>query len=620
MQRNFLMRHAREVIGIVALVALAGVLAISAWVQFGPKLSLDAQPDTRPSLILLDAQGQPFARRGAYREAPVDAAQLPPLVVAAFLAIEDRRFNEHGGLDLRGIVRAAAANFLTGEAGQGGSTITQQLAKIAFVGNDRSFGRKLREAIVALRLEHQYTKTQILSAYLNRAYFGDGTYGLGAAAMHYFGRAPQDLDLAQAAMLAGVVNAPSRLAPSRHLADAQARAELVLAAMAETGQLTRQEADRVVAAEPRATLPFLSGGYFADWVASQALAGATTGYGHRVVKTTLDSSLQRSAEAVVSKAIGQARNLGKDGQVALVAMRTDGSVVAMVGGRDYRTSQFNRAVQAERQPGSAFKLFVYLAALRNGADSETLVSDRPLTVAGWTPKNYSNRYAGPIPLTRAFAQSSNVAAVRLSEQVGREAVIQAAHDLGLRANIKPLPSIALGTSPTTLLELTGAYASVAAGSYPVRPIGMPADDAFQARTEMGYEERAALLGMLNAVVEDGTGTAARLPLPAFGKTGTTQDHRDAWFVGFSEDLVVGVWVGNDNEAPMKTVTGGGIPAKIWHDFMTVALSDQIVAAEARKAQAELRDTWPEEGAPWQDREPEWWDLRRVLPPWEIWSL
>ncbi|TFI58250.1 PBP1A family penicillin-binding protein [Sphingomonas parva] len=611
-------RAVRRWLGGTTGLAAALLLSAYAWIAFSPVLELDDPAVARPSLVLLTAQGEPFARRGDYREAPVAAGSLPARVTAPFVAIEDRRFYVHGGIDLRGTARAALANVRAGGVEQGGSTITQQLAKMAFVGSDRSFARKLKEATIALRLERHYSKDEILAAYLNRAYFGDGVYGIGAAARHYFGKDAAALELGEAAMLAGIVNAPSRLAPTLHLEAAQRRTRTVLAAMASAGMLAPGEAASVPLAQPLPALAPVSGaGWFADWVEPQVRGSLGAGTGRVDVPTTLDGRLQRQAEAAVAAVLKAGKSETR--QAALIAMRPDGSVAAMVGGRDYGRSQFNRAVQAERQPGSAFKLFVYLAALRAGAEPEMLVEDRPLKVAGWSPKNFSNRYHGPITLTRAFADSSNVAAVRLSEQVGRDAVIQAAHDLGLRGEMKAVPSLALGASTTTLIDLTSAYAGVASGVYPIVPHGLAsAPDGFAAsmapaRAALSYHERAALLQLLSAAVETGTGKAARLPIPAFGKTGTTQNSRDAWFIGFAGDLIVGVWVGNDDETPMKGVTGGGAPARIWRAFMTEALGQEIAAEAARQAEEAARaareaqeeeERWREER---EERAPGWLD-------------
>lgn len=546
-----------------------------------------SRPDHRPALVLLTSDGEPFARRGAYREEPVSVASLPRHVVLPVLAAEDRRFYRHGGIDLEGVLRAAVANAQAGEVVQGGSTITQQLAKLTAVGDKRTFGRKLREAFVALRLEQALTKDEILARYLSEVYYGDGVYGLNAAARHYFDKEPQDLTLAEAALLAGVINKPSRLAPTRNLAGARARAKVVLGAMVDAGWLTPAEAAAAKPARLRPGRKTLGrGAWFADWVAPSMIAALQPGLGETSARTSLDGDLQAHAERVVARALAGAGARQGATQAALVAMRPDGRVVAMVGGRDYRASQFNRAVQAKRQPGSIFKLFVYLAAAREGAVPWSMVEDAPLEVDGWSPRNADGRHHGWMSLERAFATSNNVAAVKLTEAVGRRDVIRAARDLGLTGDLPARPSLALGAGEATLLELTAAYAGVAAGAYPVIPTAVAEAEGSGGRPMDAYRERGPMLDLLNAAAEGGTGRSAALPIPVFAKTGTTQNNRDAWFVGFAGDLVVGVWVGNDDGAPMKGVGGGGIPADIWRAFMQTAVRDEIAAALAARAAEE----------------------------------
>lgn len=558
-------------------VAFVGLIG---WLAWTAPLSRALEPLPNPALVFLDANGQPFARRGAFKEEPVDVTKLPPHVVDAVLSIEDRRFYDHFGIDVRGIARAAFANLQAGDVVQGGSSITQQLAKTSFLTLERSYTRKIQEVIIALWLEAWLTKDEILSRYLSSVYFGEGSYGLRAAARTYFDRDPEDLTLAEAAMLAGVIKAPSRLAPSRHMERARERAKVVLAAMVDNGKLS---AARAAAVRParyrpgRVQLP--SGSYFSDWVlphARSALDRAT--YGEVQVRTTLDARLQREAERVVQRALDGNRWLHAT-QAALVAMRPDGRVVAMVGGRDYETNQFNRATQAERQPGSAFKLFVYLAALRAGMTPDSTVEDRQIEpIDGWSPKNDEGKYRGIVNLRTAFAASSNVAAVRLAQQVGVPAVIKVARDLGVKSHMHPHPSLALGTSTMPLIELTSAYAAVAAGRYPVVPTGLAdRQPGWRERIERTlaplrrWPEREPMLQLLRSAVRNGTGDTANLSIPTYGKTGTTQNHRDALFVGFAGDLVVGVWVGNDDNSPMNGVTGRGLPAEIWRRFMQAAL-------------------------------------------------
>ncbi|MBI1682424.1 PBP1A family penicillin-binding protein [Caulobacter hibisci] len=563
---------------------LVVLLAAFVWVGVSLPLSRSLEPLPSPAVVLLDAQGKPFARRGAYKEAPVVVADLPAYVPDAFIAIEDRRFRHHFGLDLWGMGRAAAVNIKAGEAREGASTITQQLAKNAFLSNERTLRRKAQEAVIAIWLELRLSKDEILARYLSSIYFGDGVYGLGAASRHYFGRPPETLTLGQAAILAGMVNAPSRLDPVDNPKAAAARANLVLADMVETKAITPQQAAAAHGARARAVRASLPvGGYFADWVSPQiADAFETARYGEVKVPTTLDGRLQRRAEQAVNRALAKSGGRLKAGQAALVAMRPDGKVVAMVGGRSYAASQFNRAVQAKRQPGSAFKLFVYLAALRDGARTDMRVVGDPITIGGWTPKNYEGGAGTDLTLRDAFAQSNNVIAARIWQTAGGEAVVQAARDLGITSPLKATDaSLSLGTAETTLLELTSAYAAVASGHTPVAPYGRPrpAGQAPPPSQALDPAQRAALYELLGAVVEEGTGRAARTGQLTYGKTGTTQDHRDALFVGFTGDLVVGVWVGNDDHSPMNGVTGGGLPAQIWRDFVGSGLKAGLIARD-----------------------------------------
>ena len=580
---------------IVLLVLAVGWLAVTA------PLSKSLQPPTAPSITLTAADGAPIARRGAIVGARVDASKLPPHVTQAFIAIEDRRFYDHWGVDPRGIARALLHNATSDERSQGASTITQQLAKNAFLDADRTVGRKLREVLIAFWLEARLSKNEILSRYLSNVYFGDNVYGLTAAAKHYFGRTPDRLNVGQAAMLAGLVKAPSRLAPTGNLEGARRRQAVVVGAMEEAGFLTHAQAadvqpQRVLPARPEA-LP--SGTYFADWVLPEArdsVGEAATGdvRGEQTVATTLDRRLQRLAEGVV-------RHAGlRDAQVALVAMRPDGRVVAMVGGKDYGKSTFNRATQARRQPGSAFKLFVYLAALRSGMTPNSMVDDKPIDIAGWKPHNDDGRYLGPITLQRAFARSCNVCAARLTQQLGVKAVIKAARDLGISTPIPNEATISLGTSTVSLLELTAAYAAIADGRYPVRPHGVTEgkekgwlDMVTGRQSSIPGGVETGMRALLDSSLNRGTGVEAALTVPAWGKTGTTQDGRDALFVGWAKDLVVGVWVGNDNNTPNPGLHGGGVPARLWSGFMAQALGVQTrhnAQAAAAAAAATADDT------------------------------
>ena len=544
-------------------------IALVAWLAVTAPLSKSLEPIAAPQVTLLASDGTPIARSGAMVDEPVEVSELPPHVVQAFLAIEDRRFYSHWGVDPRGIARAA----WTGVGG--GSTITQQLAKFTFLTPEQSLTRKAREALIALWMESWLTKDEILGRYLSNAYFGDNQYGLRAASLHYFYRKPENLRPEQAAMLAGLLQAPSRYNPAKHYDRAVKRFDTVKIAMVDAGYLTVEEARALpnpkLDVRTKNDLP--TGTYFADWALPIARKGMEASYAKQVITTTLDSRLQALASRVTSRAA-----LG-DAQVALVAMRPNGEVVAMVGGKDYASSPFNRATQAKRQPGSTFKLFVYLAALEAGWSPEDTIPNTPIETGSYRPKNSRENYSDEITLEQALATSSNVAAVRLFNEVGSENVIRTARSLGVTSSLpEGDPSLALGTSSMTLLELTAAYAGVAANEFPVRPHAFEQEEEswFEWLTtqedSMSYGAHEDLEQMLRTAINRGTGRAATLPIANYGKTGTTQNYRDALFVGYAGDLVVGIWVGNDDNSPLNKVTGGGLPARIWKDFMRGALS------------------------------------------------
>ncbi|WP_308517551.1 transglycosylase domain-containing protein [Sphingomonas flavescens] len=560
----------------IVLYTVAVIMVVTLiWLVITAPLSRALEPLADPAMLMVSDDGHPIALRGAIKEAPVDVTKLNPLTPAAFVSIEDRRFYRHWGIDPRGIGRAFVTNLRGGGVRQGGSTITQQLAKTSFLSGDRTIKRKAQEVIIAFWLEAWLTKQEILSRYLSSVYFGDGVYGLRAASHHYFNRDPERLTLAQSAMLAGMVQAPSRLAPTQHLAAAQKRSRLVLGAMADTGAISAPRAESTVMARPvaqEAKLP--AGTYFADWVAPSAAQAFESDFGEVKVRTTLDRDLQRLAVRAITRA-----PLG-DAQAALVAMRPDGRVVAMVGGKNYAASPFNRVTQARRQPGSAFKLFVYLAAMRAGWTPDSLIDDAPITIGGWTPVNSDRVYRGKITLREAFARSSNAATVRLSEAVGRNNVIRAARDLGITTPLPDRPSLPLGTAGVSLLELTSAYAAVASGRYPIVPQGLPDEQPVEGlkaffRSDGSLSRNrdwSPMLDLLYAAANNGTGRRAALAVPTFGKTGTTQENRDAVFIGFAGNLVVGVWVGRDDNKSLGKISGGTVPADIWRSFMTSALA------------------------------------------------
>ncbi|MEM1133779.1 MAG: transglycosylase domain-containing protein [Pseudomonadota bacterium] len=581
-------------------------LAIIVWLAITAPLSKSLEPIAAPEITLTTSDGAPIARNGAIVRDPVVADDLPDYVKQAFLAIEDRRFYDHWGVDPRGVGRAIWSNVAGSGLTQGGSTITQQLAKISFLTPERSLSRKAREALIAFWMEAWLTKDEILERYLSNAYFGDNVYGLRAASLHYFYRQPENLKPEQALMLAGLVQAPSRYAPTRNWDAATKRDKLVRKAMVAAGFMTQAEVDALPVPvldvrNKRKAVPV--GTHFADWAMPQARELTETSYATLELETTLDSWLQRIAERAVQ------RGVTGDTQVALVAMRPNGEVVAMVGGRDYTTSQFNRAVQAERQSGSAFKLFVWLAALRSGMRPDTVVDDSPIESGTYRPKNAGEKYIGRTTLEEAFVKSSNVVAVRLYNRLGSEAVSREARNLGVTANfIDGDPSQALGTASTSLIEMTAAYAALAGNAYPVTPTAFAEgeqgwfDWLFSGPESFDRQMRDDMQQMLRAAVNRGTGRAAQLAIPNYGKTGTSQDNRDALFIGYAGEganrLVVGVWVGNDDNSPLAGIQGGGLPARIWKRFMAQALKG---SAPAGKRRTPAKKATPSKETPTQPR-------------------
>jgi len=559
---------------------------------------------TPSALIVEAADGQVFASRGVFKGDKLSAQDIPANLSRAIIAIEDRHFYEHRGFYLPSILRAMVRNMRSGSAREGGSTITQQLARMTYLSPERTIKCKVQEAILALWMERKLGKEEILSRYLNTAYFGAGVYGVDAAAKRYFGKTAKELSLSEAAMLAGLVRAPSALAPTRHLEEARQRAALVLKAMVETGAISREQAEaarrqpvslRVPPDNPPGANYFVDvlGGDVKHLVGSAASADLT-------VRSTLDLDLQGIAEGVIArrlKAEGRAKRVG---QAALVAMAPDGAILAMVGGRDYNESQFNRAVQAKRQPGSLFKVFVYLAAFQKGLDPQTTAVDRPVQIGNWEPENYGRRFRGQMTLRSAFAHSINSVAVQVADAVGIPPVIDTARKLGVQSELPAVPSLALGAGEVTLLEMTRAFAAIAADAESVEPYAIGAvrngDRALFTRQKSQLQPasnpaaRAAIHDLLASVVREGTGRAARINGPVEGKTGTSQNHKDAWFIGFTNDIVVGVWVGNDDNTPTRGVTGGDLPARIWNEFVTQSAAARAKAVRAQPQIAALSAT------------------------------
>jgi len=581
-RKTSLLRRALSWIGaslVWVAVALFFVLAYYAYDL--PDVSRLGVVEREPAVTVLAADGTTLATYGEVYAGPVPAAEIPRALKDAVVAIEDRRFYWHFGIDPIGLVRAAYVNVRAGRIVQGGSTITQQLAKNAFLTSTRSIKRKAQELLLAFWLEARFSKDEILTLYLNRVYLGGGARGVEAAARRYFGKSARQLGLAEAAMIAGLLKAPSRYAPTANLEASQARARVVLGAMQDAGSINEADLAWAASNPARPVRRAASQGdrYFADWILDQVAGFIGPTDRDLAIHTTFDPKAQQAA----MRAVGD--NLARDGarqgveQAALIAMRADGAILAMVGGRDYGASQYNRAVQAERQPGSAFKLFVYLAGLERGLLPETSMVDQPLSIGGWQPRNFAPGFAGPMTLREAVAKSVNTIAVQVSERVGRARVVAMARRLGIASDIRAHPSVALGASEVNLTDLTRAYAVVANGgqgvlAYGIREIRDDRGAVLYRRSGGGLgqllhpEHAQAMTDMLTTVLEPGgTGQTAKLDRPAAGKTGTSQDFRDAWFVGFAGDVVCGVWTGNDDASPMRQVTGGGLPARIWRDFM-----------------------------------------------------
>lgn len=532
-------------------------------------------------LIMLASDGQPFAKRGDCVADAVKLRELPPHLIDAVIAMEDRRFYTHWGVDPLGIMRAALRNYEAGTIRQGGSTITQQLVKMSYLTSVKTFDRKAKEALLSLWLEIRLGKNQILERYLSSAYFGEGCYGVRAAAEHFFDKPIGELSISESAFLVALLSSPTQLA--NNFDEARSRSKLVRQAMVEDGRLDEQRLATITPVVLSTKARKEHGGYYADWLAREVRKNLAEPRSRQPVPvyTTFDPGLQQMAESAIRDVLAKRAIRSRASQAALVAMRTDGRVVAMVGGMDRSLSQFNRAVQAKRQPGSAFKTFVYLAVLRAGGYGDMLIEDEPISIDGWEPTNYTDKYRGTLSLTQAFASSINTIAAKIGDAVGPEAVIRAARDLGITSPLTATPSIALGSYEVNLLEITSAYASVAAGVYPVKPWGVkalgaqPANAGEPPRDAGIWKLRHAdeMRDLLKAVVRRGTGKAARLPVTSYGKTGTSQEYRDAWFIGFAGNLVVGVWVGNDDNSPMRRITGGNLPAQIWAKFMRSAIKE-----------------------------------------------
>lgn len=558
-------------------ILLAGVLVFYAYDL--PDVDKAMEVDRRPGLTLLSADGHVIATSGDLYGEAVQIHELPDYLPQAVMATEDRRFYNHIGLDVIGLARALVTNVMSGAVRQGGSTLTQQVAKNLFLSPERSIKRKVQELLLAFWLEYKFTKDQIFTLYLNRVYFGAGTYGVESASRKYFSKSARHLSLYESALIAGLLKAPSRYNPAANPKLSEERTAVVLQNMVNAGYLTPAQAKSAKNQKNRvmqSAKPHKSGRYFADWVMEQVSDYVGPLKKDLRVITTLDMGLQRIAENRMRTMINKARQNVSQG--AVVALAPDGAVRAMVGGMSYSQSQFNRATQARRQPGSVFKPFVFLAGVKQGLRADSVMTDQPLSIQGWKPRNYDGKYRGDITLETAMAQSVNTVAAQIGRQVGFGRVVDTAHDLGITSDLKSHPSVTLGTSETTLLELTAAYGPFANGGYGIFPFGIEEirDKSGQVlyRRAGGGSGRImndAHLGemnkMMRAVMTYGTGKKANINRDVAGKSGTSQGFRDAWFIGYSADLVLGVWMGNDNESPMRQVSGGSLPAELWGQIM-----------------------------------------------------
>jgi penicillin-binding protein 1A len=620
LHRTGLVRFATIVLAAAACVLTVFYLTPSLLALFAPKLDLtkDLYSVNRPvAFTFVDANGETVGHRGAIVGDRLKLDEMPAYLPAAFIAMEDRSFYHNQGIDVRGLVRAFWANFRAGHVVQGGSTITQQTAKIVFLNPKRTYSRKLEELFDAAALAKSLSKQQILEVYLNRIYLGSGAYGVDGAAHVYFGKSARDVTLAEAAMLATLTAAPSANSPRRDLEAAQLRANIVLNAMLETGAITPAEAtqarDNPAVIHEHGTADARN--FFLDTAADEALKDVSengdTPSSDLVVHTTLVPRLQDAAQRAVAKTLAAHGAKLHASQSAVVLMKTDGAVAALVGGRNYDASSYNRATQAKRQPGSAFKPFVYLAAIESGMSPWDERDGAAVDIDGWTPTNYGGRTYGTVTLADALAHSINTVTAGLAQEVGVTTVVDAAHRCGIVSQLEPNASLALGTSEVTPLELTTAYGTFASGGDRVWPYFVTeVDDSAQHvlwQRKAPAEERVVashvdrdMTAMLAGVVTIGTGRGAAIAgHEAAGKTGTTQDYHDAWFVGFTTDYVAGVWVGNDDSSPMKGVTGGTLPATIWKQVMTAAeagLPAKPLAKSAPEAPTDDEDATTEASA------------------------
>lgn len=532
-----------------------------------------------PSTTILAGNGNEVQSFGTVYSEIIRSEELPQYVIDAIVWTEDRRFYEHFGFDVVSFTRAMITNLFAGRFAQGGSTLTQQVAKNLFLTNKKTINRKTQELLLAFWLEHKFTKEQILTLYLNRVYFGNGAYGIEAASQKYFQKTSRDLNILEAAVLAGMLKAPSRYNPIASKTRALERAKVVLNIMRENNLLSNKDYLRALEMPLGDEKPskVKNGAYFADFALSEISARIGEQESDIYALTTLDQDLQEKASAILQKEIAAAKDKNVS-QGAVVILDKNGAVRALVGGVNYNQSQFNRAVQALRQPGSAFKFFVYLTAIHQGLTPKDIIEDKPLIIKDWRPENHDKKYYGEVTLREAFAKSLNLAAIRLAQKVGVKQIAQLAKKLGISTPLENDLSLALGTSSVRVIDMAAAYATVANGGFAVFPYSVEeiyTNDGFQLyqrdsdenRRLLSEEETILMKKLMREVLKTGTGRSAALGREAFGKTGTSQDHRDAWFVGFDDNLICAVWIGNDDNSPMKGVYGSGLPAKIWKKIM-----------------------------------------------------
>jgi penicillin-binding protein 1A len=577
------------VLGLWAGIALVGAVA---W--YGaqmPSATTWSIPDRPPNVKIVSADGQLLANRGMTGGEAVGLHEMSPHIPRAVIAIEDRRFYSHFGVDPLGLARAMSANVMEGRLVQGGSTLTQQLAKNLFLEPDRTLERKVQEVLLALWLEQKHTKDQILEMYLNRVYFGSGAYGVEAASRRYFNKSAKDVTLSEAALLAGLLKAPSRLSPARDPKAAEERSQIVLSAMRDQKMIGDRELTTAMSAPATRAAAYWTGSehYVADRIVEELPGLIGEVRTDVIVETTVDLNLQKLAEKSIRRLIAEKGKELAVSQGALVSIDSSGAVRAMVGGYDYANSQFDRASEARRQPGSAFKPFVYLAAIEQGRTPDSVRNDAPVRIGNWRPQNYDGKYFGEVTLSEALARSLNSVAAQLVMEVGPKAVVETAHRLGVESKLEANASIALGTSEVTPLELTAAYVPFANGGFRpeihfVKRVTTPKGKVLYEHPRGGAPRvlRAEVVGAMNTMmsgaVDWGTARRAAFGWPAAGKTGTSQNSRDAWFVGYTANLTTGVWFGNDDGKPTKRITGGSLPAIAWGEFMAAAHQGVPVAA------------------------------------------